>query len=47
MENIYEDDLEKNSQWGIVKSNKFKVNKNSNKRAWIIDNFYENPDAVI
>jgi hypothetical protein len=46
MENIYENDLNKDSQWGIIKSNKFKVNKKSNKRAWVIDNFYENPDAV-
>jgi len=46
MENIYENDLDKDSQWGIIKSNKFKVNKKANKRAWIIDNFYEDPDAV-
>jgi len=46
MENIYEKDLNQSSEWGIVESNKFKVNNNINKRAWIIDDFYEDPDAV-
>lgn len=46
MENNYEKDSNEFSEWGIIESNKFKVNKNSNKRAWIIDNFYEDPDAV-
>ena len=46
MENIYENDKNNKSDWGVIETNQFKVNKNSNKRAWIIDNFYEDPDAV-
>ena len=46
MEKIYTKDSNNKSDWGVIETNQFKVNKNSNKRAWIIDNFYENPDAV-
>ncbi len=46
MKKIYENDLDKSSDWGIVESNKFKINNNSNKRAWIIDDFYKDPDSV-
>ena len=46
MENTYINDSNPNSDWGVISTNKFKVNQNSNTRAWIIDNFYEDPDAV-
>ena len=46
MKKIYEKNTIPNSDWGLIKTNKFKVNKNSNNRAWIIDDFYEDPDAV-
>ena len=34
------------SDWGIVKSHKFKVNPKPNKRVWTVDDFYENPNDV-
>lgn len=34
------------SDWGIIKTNKFKPNENAGKRFFVVDNFYENPDAV-
>jgi hypothetical protein len=46
MEKIYIKDSNDKSDWGVIETNQFKVNTNSDKRAWIIDNFYENPDAV-
>jgi len=46
MKEIYNKDSNKGSDWGVIETNQFKVNKNSNKRVWIIDDFYENPDEV-
>jgi hypothetical protein len=46
MKKIKFKDSDNNSDWGVITTNKFKVNKKANKRAWIIDNFYEDPDAV-
>ena len=43
---LYTRDLNKKSQWGIIESNEFNVNPSPNNRVWIVDNFYENPDAV-
>ena len=39
-------DLEKDSDWGVVETNKFLISTEQKKRVWIIDNFYEDPDAV-
>lgn len=32
--------------WGEIRTNWFNVNENRKKRCWIVDNFYEDPDAV-
>jgi hypothetical protein len=32
--------------WGEIRTNWFSVNQNYNKRCWVIDNFYDNPDDV-
>ena len=42
----YYKDSSPESQWGIVDTNKFKVNKNQSKRFFCVDNFYEDPHAV-
>lgn len=34
------------SEWGIVKTDRFRINSNYSTRAWIVDNFYEDPYAV-
>ena len=39
MEKIYTKDSNNESDWGLIETNQFKVNKKSNQRAWIIDNF--------
>ena len=43
---IIENDTTPESETGVITSNRFKVNSNQNPRVWIIDNFYEDPDAV-
>jgi hypothetical protein len=35
-----------NNEWGEVRTNYFNLNPNMNKRFWVVDNFYEDPDAV-
>lgn len=45
-ENIYYDDNRPKEDWGCIKTNKFHINKNINKRVFVVDNFYENPDEV-
>ncbi len=42
---IVEHDTQPDTDWGIITSNRFKVNKGK-KRAFILDDFYEDPDAV-
>jgi hypothetical protein len=42
----YTKDENPTSDWGIVKTNNFKLNSNSNKRIFVVDDFYENPEAV-
>lgn len=32
--------------WGEIRTNWFKVKDDYNKRCWIIDNFYDDPDAI-
>lgn len=32
--------------WGEIRTNLYKVNQNFNKRCWVVDNFYEDPDEV-
>jgi FkbM family methyltransferase len=39
-------DSDKDSQWGIISSNKFKINKNQSKRFFCVDDFYEDPYDV-
>lgn len=43
---IKENDSAPDSDWGIVTTNNFKAAEDDKQRAWIIDNFYENPDQV-
>ncbi len=45
IKNNYTDSNE-NSDWGIINTNKIKVNPNHKKRVWVIDDFFENPDKV-
>lgn len=35
-----------NSEWGVISSNRFKVKNKNEKRIWVADNFYDDPDAV-
>lgn len=48
MENSKIKDTDNNpeSQWGVIQSNRIKVNNNSDKRLVVVDNFYEDPLAV-
>lgn len=32
--------------WGEIRTNWFRVNESYNPRCWVVDNFYEDPDAV-
>lgn len=45
MEEYYKDSSP-DSQWGLVDTNKFKVNDTMKKRFFVVDNFYEDPHAV-
>lgn len=42
----YYKDSDPESQWGIIDTNKFKINKKSSKRFFCVDDFYEDPYAV-
>lgn len=42
----YHNDSQPDSEWGLVKTNKFKINNDYNSRIWVVENFYEDPDAV-
>jgi hypothetical protein len=46
MSEIYTNDLRPDSNWGVINTNKFKINKNFDKRFFVVDNFYENPNEV-
>lgn len=39
-------DQKKDSDWGIINTNKFKMKSQLDKRLFVVDNFYEDPDAV-
>ena len=43
---MYYYDPTPDSEWGIVKTNKFSINKDKAPRCWIVDNFYSDPHAV-
>mgnify|MGYP006087099263 CR=1 FL=1 len=43
---IKETNFSPNSDWGIIQSNRFKLNPNLDKRLLVVDNFYENPLEV-
>lgn len=45
-EEIYFWSSDENSEWGEIRTNAFRVNQNSNKRFWVVDNFFEDPLAV-
>lgn len=45
-EEIYFWSSDENSEWGEIRTNKFGVNPNANKRFWVVDNFYDDPQAV-
>lgn len=42
----YYNDSDVDSEWGLVDTNKFKLNENSNKRFFVVENFYQDPYAV-
>jgi hypothetical protein len=42
----YYNDSTPDSQWGIVDTNKFKVNNEFSKRFFVVENFYQDPDLV-
>jgi hypothetical protein len=42
----YYNDSTPDSQWGIVDTNKFKVNNEFSKRVFVVDNFYQDPNLV-
>tara|TARA_B000000532_G_scaffold234378_1_gene218788 strand:- start:86 stop:754 length:669 start_codon:yes stop_codon:yes gene_type:complete len=44
--NIIERDSAPDSEYGVIQSNRFKVNPNSRKLLWVVDDFYEDPMAV-
>ena len=46
MKKEYENNSNPNSDWGIIETNKFKINPTAKKRVWVIDDFYENPKNV-
>lgn len=46
MSDGYYHDPTPDSEWGIIKTDRFKINQNYNPRAWVVDNFYEDPHAV-
>lgn len=39
-------DTTPNSDWGIIKTDKFKLSEGKDKRLFVVDNFYEDPLAV-
>lgn len=43
---LFYTDSDSESQWGIISSNKFKINQNQSKRFFCVDNFYEDPYSV-
>lgn len=44
--NIYYQDNRPTEEWGHITTNRFHINKNIDKRVFVVDNFYENPDEV-
>ena len=46
MSKIKRVDSAPDSQWGQIYTNEFKPNPEPKPRMWIVDNFYENPDAI-
>lgn len=46
MNNEYYHDSDPESEWGFVYTNKFKINNEFDSRYWVVENFYEDPDAV-
>ena len=46
MSEITKIDSNPDSPYGQIHSNEFKVNSKPDTRLWIVDNFYEDPDAV-
>ena len=46
MSEIKKIDSNPDSPYGQIHSNEFKVNSQPHTRLWIVDNFYEDPDAV-
>jgi hypothetical protein len=45
MENYFTD-YSPETEWGVIKTNQFKLNINSNSRIYVVDNFYEDPHSV-
>ena len=43
---IVENDSHPQSKYGVITSNRFKVNSGQKPRIWVRDNFYEDPDSV-
>lgn len=39
-------DTRQDSDWGVINTNKFKIKNLMDKRLFVVDNFYENPDEV-
>ena len=46
MEDLREKDMSPDSDWGVIYSNRFKINTEQKKRFIIVDDFYEDVDAV-
>jgi len=46
MNNEYYVDNSPNENWGSINTNKFKIKSNLDKRLFVVDNFYEDPDSV-
>jgi len=45
MKQFYKDSSPQ-EEWGIIETNKFELNKDQNKRFFVVDNFYKNPHEV-
>lgn len=43
---IFYNDTRPEDDWGYVKTNRFKLKNTIDKRLFVVDNFYENPDQV-
>lgn len=39
-------ETQENSDWGIIDINQLEINKDNNKRVFVVDNFYKDPDLV-